>query len=158
MSVTANRVVKEYVHRINARPEKVFPLLCPVREYEWIDGWTCDIVYSESGVAENNCVFKTSFPDRGEATWVVSKYDPKRFAVEFVIYHADRFIEKLDITLLENDDKVTSARWVRTFTGLSQEGNEFITNYVTEHLDDRMKRIEESLNHYCTTGEKLVVQ
>jgi hypothetical protein len=78
MGFTANRVVKEYVHEVHARPEKVFPLLCPVREYEWIEGWNCDMLYSESGVAEDNCVFRTHLPDRGEATWVVSKYDRAR--------------------------------------------------------------------------------
>src|SRR6266540_2991762 len=42
----------------------VFPLLCPVREYEWFNGWKCTMVYSESGVAENNNVFytNTGFP------------------------------------------------------------------------------------------------
>ena len=39
------RVVKSYTMTINALPETVFPLLCPVREYEWIEPWCCDMVF-----------------------------------------------------------------------------------------------------------------
>src|SRR5208283_1284485 len=49
---------------LHSTKDKVFPLLCPVREYEWFNDWKCTMVYSESGVAENNCVFytKMGFP------------------------------------------------------------------------------------------------
>jgi hypothetical protein len=57
----------------------VFPLLCPVREYEWIEPWSCDMVFSESGLAENNAVFRTHFPAQGgEETWVVCRYEKDR--------------------------------------------------------------------------------
>ena len=47
---------------VPATPDRVFPLLCPVREYEWIPGWECDVLHSVSGVAEEDCVFRTRFP------------------------------------------------------------------------------------------------
>jgi hypothetical protein len=60
----AERVVKKYTMNLSAEPAVVFPLLCPVREYEWIEPWSCDMVFSASGVAENNAVFMTDFPPR----------------------------------------------------------------------------------------------
>ena len=45
---------------VDAPPEVVFPLLCPVREYEWLEDWTCEMVFSESGVAEEDCVSAAS--------------------------------------------------------------------------------------------------
>ena len=39
------RVVKCYTMNLCAAPADVFPLLCPVREYEWIEPWSCDMVY-----------------------------------------------------------------------------------------------------------------
>jgi hypothetical protein len=33
------RAVHTYVQRLVAGPERVFPLLCPVREADWIEGW-----------------------------------------------------------------------------------------------------------------------
>ena len=151
----ARRVVKHYLHRVGAGPETVFPLLCPVREYEWIKGWKCSMVYSESGVAENNCIFTTDFPDRGQGTWVVTRYEPEAFRVEYTIFHSDRFMEKIDLSLVENGDGTTSVHWTRTFTGLSPEGNEFIEHYSADHLDERMEGLGKSLDHFCKTGEML---
>jgi hypothetical protein len=34
-----NRVTRSYKQRLVASVSKVFPLLCPVREADWIDGW-----------------------------------------------------------------------------------------------------------------------
>jgi hypothetical protein len=34
----AKRVTRSYRQTINAAPEVVFPLLCPVRESEWLEG------------------------------------------------------------------------------------------------------------------------
>jgi hypothetical protein len=28
--------------------EMIFPLLCPQREYDWIESWKCNIIYSKS--------------------------------------------------------------------------------------------------------------
>jgi hypothetical protein len=58
-------IIKETELIIAADPQKVFPLLCPVREYEWIEPWQCRVRYSESGVAENNCIFETDFFHNG---------------------------------------------------------------------------------------------
>jgi hypothetical protein len=42
---------KEFVFEVAAPPDRVFPLLCPVRERDWLEGWEADMVYSASGVA-----------------------------------------------------------------------------------------------------------
>ncbi len=34
-----NRVIRTFKQQLVAEPAKVFPLLCPVREADWIDGW-----------------------------------------------------------------------------------------------------------------------
>ncbi len=44
--------IKKHMMKIDACPEVVFPLLSPVREAEWIDGWSCEMIHSESGLAE----------------------------------------------------------------------------------------------------------
>ena len=49
-----NALSRSYATELHfdAPPDRVFPLLCPVREYDWIDGWECRMVYAETGVAE----------------------------------------------------------------------------------------------------------
>ena len=61
-SFKACRVAHEYTQTNPASPEKVFPLLCPVREADWIPGWRYKLIYSESGVAELGCIFTTEHP------------------------------------------------------------------------------------------------
>ena len=53
------RITREYRQTINATPEKMFPLLCPVREADWLDGWRYNMIYSESGLVEEGAVFST---------------------------------------------------------------------------------------------------
>ena len=57
-----NRVVHEFTQTNPATPEKVFPLLCLVREDDWLPGWKYRLIYSDSGVAELGCVFTTPNP------------------------------------------------------------------------------------------------
>lgn len=58
------KIVKNgFIQRFQASPSKVFPLLCPVRGYEWIESWRCEMLHSNSGIAEKNCVFRTRFPE-----------------------------------------------------------------------------------------------
>jgi hypothetical protein len=47
----ARRVSCEYTQTNDASPEIVFPLLCPVREAEWVPDWKYRMIYSQSGVA-----------------------------------------------------------------------------------------------------------
>jgi len=57
-----NRATQTYKQQLSASPGEVFPLLCPVRETEWADGWLPERVITSSGVAERDCVFIT--PDK----------------------------------------------------------------------------------------------
>ena len=52
----SQRVMRSYVQRIEAAPDKIFPLLDPVREKEWLDGWEYEMIYSNSGLGENGCI------------------------------------------------------------------------------------------------------
>ncbi|AFM23189.1 hypothetical protein [Desulfomonile tiedjei] len=151
----ARRVTQEFTHTISAAPSKVFPLLCPVREYEWIEGWTCKMIYSESGYAENNCVFTTNFPRGFEEIWSVSAYDPERYIIQFVVTSPEAYIMKLDISLSESGTNSTNISWIMTFTGLTPKGNTVIENHTGEPQVTRMGLVFKALEHYCLTGEML---
>jgi len=79
------RVKHSFTQSIKGTPEQVFPLLCPVREADWIPGWRTDWVISNSGVAEQNCIFQTPpRPGAGGAAsiWVITRHDADAFKVE----------------------------------------------------------------------------
>lgn len=150
------RIEMRITHRIEGEPEQVFPLFCPVREYEWLEGWECDLLYTETGRVENNCVFMTELPERGRGTWLVSRYELENFLVEYVIFYPELYTEKIDIKVkTNNDDGTSNVYWRRTYTGLTPQGNEFIKEHTGEPLRKRMNFIYQSLNHYVKTGERL---
>ena len=55
-----SRKVINHTQTFNASPSVVFPLLCPTTEFDWMDGWHCEMVYSSSNYHEYNAIFKTS--------------------------------------------------------------------------------------------------
>jgi hypothetical protein len=140
----AKRHATDWASEIEAAPEQVFPLLCPVRELEWLEGWSAEIVYSDSGVAEENCIFKTNF--RGAtAIWTVSRYEPPK-RIEFVIVTPDVEVGRLSISL-EPTAKGTRLRWQRIFTGLSEKRNETIDSWKTETDQALSEKIEYFIKH-----------
>jgi hypothetical protein len=149
----SRRVVRRYRYEIDASPERIFPLLCPVREYDWIDGWTAQVLYSQTGVAEKDCVFMTQRPGRPEATWVVSLYDPPH-RIEFAIFHGREVVEKLDVALEPTGGR-TALRWARTYTSLCPAGDRFLEAYTGEALDQAMAHLSRALQHYLQTGALL---
>ncbi|MEW6265228.1 MAG: hypothetical protein AB1641_19290 [Thermodesulfobacteriota bacterium] len=154
-SFSAQRAIKTYSYRIPETPARLFPLLCPVREYDWIDGWTCRMIFSRSGLAEDNCVFQTDFKGAGEETWVVSRYDPERFIIQFVVLNPGLYVMKLDVSLRADGEAGTIVDWTNTFTGLTEKGNAFITEYTDQRHAAVMSHLEQALRHYCLTGQML---
>ena len=55
---------------------RCFPLLCPVREAEWIDGWNPVLILTQSGFAEQDCVFVTDAKFH-DAIWYITRHDPR---------------------------------------------------------------------------------
>jgi hypothetical protein len=148
------RVIKSYTMTLDAPPAEVFPLLCPVREYEWIEPWSCDMVFSESGLAENHAVFRTHFPAQGgEETWIVCRYEKDR-AIAFIRLVPGFKVNRLDIDLTA-DKKSTVLVWTHIFTGLSETGNQWIRCLNDEAFRSEKAALGKMLNHYLKTGSML---
>jgi hypothetical protein len=133
--------------------EKVFPLLCPTREYEWIETWKCDLIFSNSGFAELDCIFNTDFSEENKETWVVDRYE-KNKCIQFIRCSESRII-RYGITLSENKNGTTVAIWEQTITSLNLEGNKYIENFLDEAFEKRIKALEKMINYYLKTDEML---
>jgi hypothetical protein len=151
--LTALRTAKTCTQHLLAPPDRVFPLLCPTREYDWIEPWKCRLVHCESGVAELDCVFVTNFPNEGEDVWVVSVYRPNT-EIQFVRFNGLRVI-RYTITLTDNGDGTTAAEWKQILTGLSDEGNRQVEGLTDDVFRQKIQGLERRLNHYLATGEML---
>ncbi len=147
-SFISKRVTHRYVQTNQARPEVVFPLLCPVREAEWAPGWKYRMIYSASGVAEPGCVFATPNEDGTETTWMVTEYDPRELRIAFAWVRAGMVATQIRIALTESQDGKTLTDITYTYTGLSRAGNELVAKYTEEWFADMMRQWKKSINDY----------
>lgn len=132
------------------KPERIFPLLCPVREYEWIEHWKCELLFTESGFNEMGCIFKTDFPEFGEETWVTSRYEPTKY-VEFVRTSADKVL--LYSIALDESANQTNLTWSLKLIGTTGKGNRWIKSYNPDEFRNMIGLLEKKLDYYLTHGE-----
>lgn len=148
-----NRVTRTYTQRLVAGPADVFPLLCPVREADWIEGWDPIIVLSESGVAEPDCVFVTRATPN-DAVWFVTRHEPDAGFVEMIKITPGVTACKLNLQLTATpegcDAVVTYAH-----TSLGPDGDAFVEGFTEEFYLGFMRDWEARINHYLATGTAL---
>ena len=153
---TENTLRKRFyqTQNLKAHPEKIFPLLCPVREYEWVERWECKMVYTNSGFAEENCIFTTKpNNEEPEDIWVVSKYKPPR-EIQFVRTNGFRVI-RYNISLKPNSGGTSFAEWEQIITGLNTEGNSYVEKLVEDDFKKMIESLENMLNYYLEKGKML---
>ena len=152
---SAQRITRKYRQTIDAAPENVFPLLCPVREAEWLDGWRYDLIYSESGLVEEGAVFSTSYEGEEDTVWVVTKHDPRKFQVDFVRFtHGSRTcLLKIDVKSKDAESSFVDIAYA--YTSITPAGNEFIDHFTEADFLDAVTFWEKSMNYYLKTGKRL---
>jgi hypothetical protein len=148
----AKRVSHEYTQTNNAPPDKVFPLLCPVREADWVPGWQYRLIYSESGLAEDGCVFSTPNEPGPETVWMVTHYDPAAFTIAFAWVEPGLIAAQIRIALRPAPGGKTSARILYFYTGLSLAGNAELDCYTPEWFRSKMQSWERAINHFLGNG------
>lgn len=151
----AKRVTRTYRQTINATPEKVFPLLCPVREAEWLDGWHYNMIYSESGFAEEGAVFSTPFEGEEDTVWIITKHDSKGHEVDFARFTHNYRTCLLRIAVKIKDETTSYVNISYTYTGIKSHGNDFIDNLTEEIFLKAVIFWEKSMNYFLKTGKKL---
>lgn len=150
------RATHTYTQHLHASPELVFPLLCPVRECDWVNGWVPGLVITASGIAERDCVFTTgSGPD--EAVWVVSAYDPPQH-IEFFKFTAGHSVCRITIDLRVDGSAGTAAEITYAYTAIAERGAAYVREFTADFYVRFMRAWESELNHYLATGSKLPVR
>ena len=151
----ARRIQTTSTLTIPAPPSRVFPLLCPTREYEWLPGWSCELIYSNSGAAEQGCIFRTSFLNEGEEIWVMSGYDPESRRVEMIRFIEGSRVAHVEVSLSAAGDESTKLVWTETITALDEQGNAYVDAFSEETQAARLGFLEQALAHFCETGRIL---
>jgi hypothetical protein len=151
----ARRAVKSYRQTIDKPPDVVFPLLCPVREAEWLEGWQHKMIYSVSGLVEEGAVFSTANAGEEITVWVVTKHDPTRRLVEFTRFTPASRTCVLKIGVEPFGSERSHVDITYTYTSIAPQGNQFLSAWSDESFLEAVTFWERSMNHFLRTGGKL---
>ncbi len=146
--VAPHRVTRTYTQQLVAAPAAVFPLLCPVREADWIEGWDPLVVITASGVAEPDCVFVTAASPK-DAIWYITRHEPESGAVEMIKITPDVTACRLVIEIRPAPGG-SEATISYTHTSLGPEGDEFVRSFTAEYYQLFMKEWETRINRYLS--------
>lgn len=139
----------QYSMKLESSPERIFPLLCPILEYEWLNNWKCTMVYSESGVAENDCIFykSTGFPFYKRITFHTISYRPAE-EIEFLLYIQKVGTIRMKLQLEPETNNITVMNCNYLLTGHSRFGNRQLRKYREKKIEKEVKSLEADLRYW----------
>lgn len=146
------RVTRTFTQRLVGTPETVFPLLCPVREADWIQGWDPILVVSQAGVAEADCVFTTA-ASPADAVWYITRHEPENGFVEMLKITPSVTACRLTIQL-HRVPGGCEAQVTYMHTSLGPDGDAFVSNFTEAYYAKFMQDWELRLNHFLRSGHK----
>ena len=139
--------------QLDAPPDRAFPLLCPVREYDWLEDWRCEVLHTASGLAEEGCIFRTRLTPDGQMTWIVSRYEAP-WRIEFSCFVPGSHTMRLKLEL-SSQGAGTTLLWTREFTATDPAGQSWVAQRSDAERHAQVERLERSLDHYLRTGTML---
>ena len=157
MTLTASHISRSHTILLDAPPSHVFPLFEPVGEQSWAADWKPVFLFPPSGAAQAGAVFTTQVhEDDGQDTiWIMSAYEPANFRLAYLRVTPGSRVGIIDIRCKDTPDGRTEATITYTFTGLSDEGNEFIARLTPAHYQEYIASWETAINQYLRTGQSL---
>ncbi len=155
VTFTSRRITRIYRQTINALPQAVFPLLCPVCESDWLDGWRYRMIHSSSGLVEPGAVFVTPGEGEEDTVWIVTRHDAEEGVVALSRFTPGSRTCLLNICVRENGGESSFVDISYTYTSIAPAGNAFLEGFTEEAFLDAMTFWERSMNHYLSTGQRL---
>jgi hypothetical protein len=131
-------------------PDKIFALLCPTTELDWLPEWSCELLHSQSGYAELNCIFKTMFFGLDEI-FICTRYE-KNLAIDY-LRMSEHISGKIDIKLLDHCNGSTTGVWLITLSALDETGNEMLKD--TSGIHAQFGKALDALEYYLLNGEMI---
>jgi hypothetical protein len=152
-----------YTHatEIHAPAGKVFKLLCPVAEYEWIDGWCCNLLFTRSGTNEEGCIFTEAIMgpviagSPARSTWITNRYDEENCHIQFIIVIHDQAVVRYDVTLTNLGSGLTRVEMKFEITAMNDGICSLSDDAIKARLMIIVEFLAKALKHYCETDEMM---
>lgn len=138
---------------IDAPAARVFPMLCPVREHDYLPDWKADLLHSVSGVAELGCVFQTGGGDQPQQIWQITRFEPELGIIQFAMCTPDSHVSRLDISVAERGASACDVEFAYTHAAIAEVGNSFVDSFTDELFQAKMQNFRQRLSSYLVSCE-----
>lgn len=134
--------------------DSAFPLFGAKSEMDWDDDWHPHFLAPADGrQSADGAVFIVD-NELGQSTWVMTRYDAFARAVEYVRVAPEHTVGQIWIRIVPAGDHVSSVSVTYRLTGLSESGNEYVTQFGAE-FPTKGQVWADVINHYIMTGQPL---
>ena len=158
----AKRFHVTHEETVNAYAEEAFALACPVEELKWIDKWEFQMIYSESGRNENNCIFRERMSSlfvlnspEIATYWYTTLYDKEEYRFHAVLVSGENAIGKFEFGIEVLGERKIRACWDLRFTALGEQGNRLFDQVFDSRMKGMLSFLGASAKHYLEKGEML---
>lgn len=146
--VPFRRTVQVFGREYSAPAEAVFQQFCPSREADWINGWTVELLYSETGYAEPLSVFRTPESNQlGAGIWILNRVEPNSLLEATVFQEANEILEHVRLDVVERGGDRCAVTWTITMTALSEKGNSAL-----DGMPEGTPAFVDELEYFLTIG------
>ncbi len=134
---------------------KNLPGVAPVLEEKWIPNWQYDLIYSDSGVNETDCIFTEQVSGLhilGEpltTTWNTVVHDPENCKIKFLLILEDRGVIGCDVDFEENQEGISTVTWHMVFTSLSSKNESINPGDIQKRMSEMLDFLASLLKGYC---------
>jgi hypothetical protein len=129
--------------------EILFPLFSAEGEKYWVPGWDYENIMGSTDLHEDY-IFLTKAHDHAstDAIWLVKKYDPDSYFVQFYKVEPKDKIGVITVQCMEVEKNLTEVEVTYKYTGLSDKGNEFIVTFDQVQYEEFINEWESLLIAY----------
>ncbi len=132
----------------SASPQLVFSQFCPAREADWINGWTAELIYTESGYAEPLCVFRTPKSNLlGAGIWILNRVEPNRVLEATMLHDGNDILEHMRLDVIDLMNGRCNVTWTITLTAISDRGNDLV-----DAIPEDTPGFVQELEYFITKG------
>ena len=128
---------------------ELFPLFSPEGETLWVPGWNYENPMETTVLCEDY-VFLTRTQDHGstKAIWMVKRYDPAAYRVEFYRIEPDQKVGTVKVRCTALDDERTRVEVTYKYQALSRAGEGFISEFSVAAYDKFINEWQTLLTNY----------
>ena len=133
---------------------RLFPLFSAEGEKHWVPGWDYKNIMGATDLHEDY-IFVTESHDHaaGNAIWLMKKYDPDLYFVEFYKVEPEEKVGIISVKCNPISGSVTNVSVAYEYIALNEKGREFVANFTNkeyrEFIGEWKQLLEKYFNSSC---------